>query len=58
MWATVRDMERKVENKELVVRIPNDLHAQVKQRAEQEDRTIAATIRVALKQYLGIEAAI
>lgn len=46
------------ETRELVVRLPNDLHAKVKKRAEQEERSMAATIRVALKQYLGLEAAL
>lgn len=38
--------------KELVVRLPTDLHAEVKERAEREERTIAQTIRLALRQYL------
>ncbi len=35
-----------------VVRLPADLHAAVKQRAQQDDRTMAQTIRRAVKQYL------
>jgi hypothetical protein len=38
--------------KELVVRLPADLHAQVVARAKEEERSIAATIRVALRLYL------
>lgn len=48
----------KIGTRELVVRLPDDLHAKVKKRAEQEERSMAATIRVALKQYLGVEPAI
>jgi hypothetical protein len=38
---------------DLVVRIPADLHAAVKERAEQEDRSMAAVIRVALRRYIA-----
>ena len=34
------------------VRLPKDLHEAVLQRAEVEDRTMAQTIRVALRFYL------
>lgn len=37
----------------LVVRLPPDLHAAVKARAKEEERSIAQTIRFALKRYLG-----
>jgi predicted transcriptional regulator len=40
------------ETRELVVRLPADLHARLKERAEEEDRSTAATIRVALRRYL------
>lgn len=40
------------ETKELVVRLPVELHAEVKARAEHDDRSIAATIRIALRHYL------
>ncbi len=43
--------ERTVQH--LVVRLPADLHAAVKARAKKEERSIAQTIRFALKQYLG-----
>lgn len=36
----------------MYVRLPTDLHDAVKQRAGQEDRTMAQTIRVALRFYL------
>jgi predicted transcriptional regulator len=38
--------------KELVVRLPPELHAQLKDRADAEDRSLSATIRVAIRQYL------
>jgi len=46
----------KTDTKELVVRIPVDLHAEVKERAEQEERSIAQTVRYALRQYLRADA--
>ena len=49
--ATRPDGEKPVV-KEMVVRLPHDLHQQVRERAEEEDRTMSQTIRVALKQYL------
>lgn len=42
--------------KELVVRMPEKLHAEVKARADADDRTIAATIRIALRHFLACEA--
>lgn len=42
--------------KEMVVRMPAELHEQVKDRAAQDERTIAQTVRMALKQYLRTEA--
>lgn len=41
------------DTKELVVRMPAELHEQLKARAEADDRTVAATIRVALRRYLA-----
>lgn len=38
--------------KEVVVRLPAALHAALKERAEQEERSMASTIRVALRLYL------
>lgn len=38
---------------ELVVRMPADLHAAIKARAEQDERSMAATIRYALRLYIG-----
>jgi predicted transcriptional regulator len=38
-----------------VVRFPPDMHEAVKARAEAEDRTMAQTIRRAVKQYLAAE---
>jgi hypothetical protein len=46
------------DKKELVVRLPGDLHAQVKERAEQEERSMASTIRFALRQYLKTSPAV
>jgi len=34
------------------VQLPSELHDQVKQRSAQDDRTMAQTIRVALRYYL------
>lgn len=34
------------------VRLPADLHAQVVERAEQDERSVAATVRMALRAYL------
>lgn len=36
---------------DLVVRLPEDLHAELKARADQEDRSMAAVIRLALRAY-------
>lgn len=36
-----------------MVRLPVDLHEAVKARAERDDRTMASTIRRAVKQYLA-----
>jgi predicted transcriptional regulator len=36
----------------LTLRISEELHEELKQRAEEEDRTIAGVLRVAAKQYL------
>jgi len=38
--------------KELVVRLPEELHTEVKQRSDHEERTVSQTIRLALRQYL------
>ena len=37
----------------MYVRLPADLHDAVKGRATEEDRTMAQTIRVALRYYLA-----
>lgn len=47
--ATVRDQP-------VNVRLPDDLHAAVIARAEADDRSLAATIRVALRYYLATTA--
>lgn len=36
----------------MYVRLPSDLHEAVKERSVQEERTMAQTIRVALRYYL------
>ncbi len=38
--------------KHLLVRLPADLHEAVKRRAEDEERSMAQTIRHALRRYL------
>ena len=42
----------KVGDQPVNVRLPRDLHEAVLSRADQEDRTMAQTIRVALRYYL------
>lgn len=42
----------KVGDQPVNVRLPRDLHEAVLTRAEEEDRTMAQTIRVALRYYL------
>jgi hypothetical protein len=37
-----------------MIRMPADLHAAVKAKALEEERTMAQTIRYALKLYVGI----
>ncbi|MCA1701918.1 MAG: hypothetical protein LC808_01050 [Actinobacteria bacterium] len=41
------------EARPMYVRLPPDLHEAVKGRATEEDRTMAQTIRVALRYYLA-----
>lgn len=38
---------------QVVVRMPSTLHAAIKERADQDERSMAQTIRHALKVYLG-----
>lgn len=38
-----------------VVRFPTDVYNQLKARSEQEDRTMAAVVRRAVKRYLASE---
>lgn len=45
--------DEKAKTIELVVRLPPDLHAAVKARAENDERSIAATVRYALRLYLN-----
>lgn len=37
----------------LTLRLPSDLHDQLREAAEREDRSIAAVIRVAARDYLA-----
>lgn len=48
----------RTETKEVMVRLPTDLHAQVKERAVEEERSMASTIRIAIKQYLKTSPAV
>lgn len=41
------------EDRPMYVRLPAELHSAVKARAAEEDRTMAQTIRVALRFYLS-----
>lgn len=43
----------KTEDQPVNVRLPRDLHEAVIARAKAEDRTMAQTIRVALRHYLN-----
>lgn len=47
------DKPNKPEDRPMYVRLPADLHDAVKGRATEEDRTMAQTIRVALRYYLA-----
>ncbi len=42
----------KTDEQPMYVRLPSELHRAVKERAGAEDRTMAQTIRVALRYYL------
>ena len=37
----------------MLVRVPRQLHTEVKQRAQDEDRTLAQVVRRALRLYLS-----
>lgn len=39
-------------NQALVVRLPHEMHEQVKRQAEEEERTMAQIVRRALRDYL------
>lgn len=41
--------------KEVALRLPVALHAKLKERSEQDDRSMAATVRVALREYIDGE---
>lgn len=49
------DAERAAPLQATVVRLPADMHQAVRERAERDDRTMAQTIRRAIKQYLATE---
>jgi predicted HicB family RNase H-like nuclease len=40
---------------QLLVRVPADLHAELVKDAKEEDRTIAATVRRALRLYFSLD---
>lgn len=42
----------KVDETSLTVRLPNELHAEIKERSREDERTVAQTIRHAIKVYL------
>jgi hypothetical protein len=50
--ATKNDAKQGGEPQPMYVRLPVDLHEAVKARSVQEDRTMAQTVRVALRYYL------
>jgi predicted transcriptional regulator len=37
----------------LTIRLPEELHEELRERAEQEDRTIASLLRLAARRYLA-----
>jgi len=45
-------MASKVDETSLTVRLPNELHAEIKERSRADERTVAQTIRHAIKVYL------
>lgn len=45
-------MPKNADDRPMYVRLPAELHEAVKERAGEEDRTMAQTIRVALRYYL------
>ncbi len=38
---------------QIMVRLPPDLHEQLKAEADRDERTVAQTVRLAIKQYLS-----
>ncbi len=40
-------------NQQVIVRMPSDLHAAIKERASNDERSMSQTIRHALRQYLN-----
>lgn len=48
--------ERPDGEQQVVVRMPADLHAALKARSAKDERTVAQTIRYALRLYLADEA--
>lgn len=46
-------MSEKRDTVQVLVRLTPDLHQELKARADEDDRTMAATIRRAIRQYLG-----
>jgi len=51
--ATGTKAHQSLDHQPTYVRLPKDLHEAVKQRASEEERTMAQTIRLALRYYLS-----
>lgn len=51
--AAVRPEQREESLYPMLVRVPRELHEEVKRRASEEDRTLAMVVRRALKEYLA-----
>jgi predicted HicB family RNase H-like nuclease len=54
--AAVRQAGETQQFQQVMVRMPPELHAEVKQRAEDEERSVAQTIRRAVRLYLAAPA--
>jgi predicted HicB family RNase H-like nuclease len=53
LYREVMAPQAKVGDQPVNVRLPRELHEEILERAKAEDRTLAQTIRVALRYYLN-----
>jgi predicted HicB family RNase H-like nuclease len=47
-------MSRKYKFEPVMIRMPSDLHTAIKEKARAEERSMAGTIRHALREYVGM----